>query len=72
MRKHSQTQEMPFLVELQADQMDIHRIREQQSMVAKIQGTISKKDQEIDGLKALLAKYQGYQQKYQSLKVELT
>ena len=38
------SQELPLLVELQADQMDIHKIREQQIMVNKIQNTIAKKD----------------------------
>lgn len=69
MRKNSQ--ELPFLLELHSDQQDIATIRQQRQLVAKIQSAISKKDQEIDSLKALLEKYQGYQQKYASLKVEL-
>ncbi len=67
MKKHSQ--ELPFLLELQADQQDIATIREQRQLVNKIQSTIVKKDQEIQSLKALLEKYQGYQQKYSSLKL---
>lgn len=67
MKKHSQ--ELPFLLELQADQQDIVTIREQRQLVNKIQSTIVKKDQEIQSLKALLEKYQGYQQKYSSLKL---
>lgn len=67
MKKHSQ--ELPFLLELQADQQDIATIREQRQLVNKIQSTIVKKDQEIQSLKALLEKYQGYQRKYSSLKL---
>lgn len=70
MRKHSQ--ELPFLLDLQADQQDIASIREQRQLVSKIQSTIAKKDQEIFSLKALLEKYQVYQQKYSSLKLEMT
>jgi len=62
---------MPFLLELQADHKDIAKIKEQQQLVMKIQSTISKKDQEIESLKSLLHKYQTYQQKYQSLKIEI-
>ena len=68
MRKSSQ-HDIPLIQQLQTDQMDIHRIKEQQHMVEKIQATIQQKDQDISQLKALLAKYQNYQQKYQSLKV---
>ena len=68
MRKSSQ-HDIPLIQQLQTDQMDIHRIKEQQHMVEKIQVTIQQKDQDISQLKALLAKYQNYQQKYQSLKV---
>lgn len=68
MRKSSQ-HDIPLIQQLQTDQMDIHRIKEQQHMVEKIQVTIQQKDQDIAQLKALLAKYQHYQQKYQSLKV---
>ena len=41
-------------------------------MVARVQASLLKKDQEIEKFKALLQKYQHYQQKYTSLKVELT
>jgi cell shape-determining protein MreC len=41
-------------------------------LVGKIQSSFSKKEQEIGELKALLEKYQVYQQKYTSLKAELT
>jgi cell shape-determining protein MreC len=41
-------------------------------VVARVQGSLVKKDQEIEQLKSLLQKYQHYQQKYTSLKVELT
>lgn len=67
MRKSSQ--DIPFLLELQADHKDITKIKEQQQLVNRIQTTISKKDQEIESLKSLLHKYQAYQQKYQSLKL---
>lgn len=40
--------------------------------MARVQSSLLKKDQEIEQLRALLAKYQQYQQKYTSLKVELT
>jgi PBP1b-binding outer membrane lipoprotein LpoB len=43
MRKSSQ--DIPFLLEIQADHKDITKIREQQQLVNKIQSTISKKDQ---------------------------
>lgn len=70
MRKHSQ--EVPFLQELEHEQNDIAKIKEQRHLIAKVQTTIAKKDQEIDSLKALLEKYQLYQQKYSSLKLELS
>jgi hypothetical protein len=69
MRKLSQ--ELPFLNEIEAEQSDIVRIREQRQLVGKIQTSFSKKEQEIGELKALLEKYQVYQQKYSGLKAEL-
>jgi cell shape-determining protein MreC len=70
MRKFSQ--DLQFLNELETDQVDIVKIREQRQLVTKIQSSFQKKDQEIEKLKSLLEKYQQYQQKYTSLKVELT
>ena len=42
MKKSSQ--ELPLLLELQADQMDITKIKEQQILVTKIQSVIKHKD----------------------------
>ena len=67
MKKSSQ--ELPLLLELQADQMDITKIKEQQILVNKIQSLIKHKDKEIASLQSLLNKYQQYQQKYQSIKI---
>ena len=68
MRKHSQT---PIISELHHDQQELAMIRGQQQMVARVEGTLKKKDQEISKLRAVLEKYQHYQQKYTSLKGEL-
>lgn len=61
-----------MLNELETDQLDIAKLREQRQLVARVQSSLLKKDQEIEQLRALLQKYQHYQQKYTSLKVELT
>jgi cell shape-determining protein MreC len=70
MRKYSQ--DMQMLNELETDHLDIAKMREQRQLVARVQASLLKKDQEIEQFKALLQKYQQYQQKYTSLKVELT
>ena len=70
MRKYSQ--DMQMLSELETDHLDIAKMREQRQLVARVQASLLKKDQEIEQFKALLQKYQHYQQKYTSLKVELT
>jgi len=70
MRK--QSHELPLLLELEHDQHDIAKIKEQRHLISKIQSTIAKKDQEIEALKTLVEKYQVYQQKYSSLKLELS
>ena len=56
-------------MELRLDQHELGQIKEQQSMVGKIQSVIAKKDKEISSLKSMLDKYQIYQQKYSSLKL---
>lgn len=61
-----------MLNELETDQLDIAKLREQRQLVARVQSSLLKKDQEIEQLRALLQKYQHYQQKYTSLKAELT
>ena len=68
MRKHSQT---PIISELHHDQQELAMIKGQQHMVARVEGALRKKDQEIQKLRAVLEKYQHYQQKYTSLKGEL-
>lgn len=70
MRKYSQ--DLQMLSELETDQHDIAKLREQRQLVARVQSSLLKKDTEIEQLRALLEKYQHYQQKYTSLKVELT
>lgn len=70
MRKYSQ--DMQMLTDLETDHLDIAKMREQRQLVARVQAALVKRDQEIEQLKALLQKYQQYQQKYTSLKVELT
>lgn len=70
MRKYSQ--DLQLLSELETDQLDIAKLREQRQLVARVQSSLLKKDQEIAQLRSLLEKYQHYQQKYTSLKVELT
>jgi cell shape-determining protein MreC len=70
MRKYSQ--DMQMLSDLETDHLDIAKLREQRQLVARVQAALLKKDQEIEQFKALLQKYQQYQQKYASLKVELT
>ena len=61
-----------MLNDLETDHLDIAKMREQRQLVARVQASLLKKDQEIEQFKALLQKYQQYQQKYTSLKVELT
>lgn len=58
-----------MLGELENDQQDIAKLRQQRQVVARVQCSLLKKDEEIDQLRALLQKYQAYQQKYTSLKV---
>lgn len=58
-------------MELEAEQDDLARIRQNRHAVSRLTHSFTQKEQEIDQLKALLAKYQNYQQKYTSLKVEL-
>jgi hypothetical protein len=70
MRKYSQ--DLQMLNDLETDQLDIAKLREQRQLVARVQSSLLKKDEEIQQLRALLEKYQQYQQKYTSLKVELT
>lgn len=70
MRKYSQ--DLQLLSELETDHLDIAKLREQRQLVARVQSSLLKKDQEITQLRSLLEKYQQYQQKYTSLKVELT
>ena len=69
MRKLSN--DLQMLSELECDQIDIVKIKEQRHIVNRIQQSLLKKDEEIAKIKSLLEKYQQYQQKYTSLKVEL-
>lgn len=64
-------QDLQFLNEIQSDQKDLAKIIEQRQIVSRLQSSFQKKDDEITQLKSLLEKYQQYQQKYTSLKVEL-
>ena len=65
----SKQPQTPIISELHHEQQELAMIKGQQQVVARVEANIRKKDHEIGQLKALLEKYQQYQQKYSSLKV---